>query len=211
MHTGFSRRGFIATAAAFAASLGAMSIGTAAMAAATPAQTIGTLYKSLLGTMRQAQQLGVKGRYEQLAPVLAQTYDMPFMSQMAVGRSWGSLPQQQKASIIDAFSRMMVANYASQFDGYSGEKFEIMQTIDRGADEKLVKTFIVQSNGKRVALDYLMRNSGQGWKIVDVYLDGTISELANRRAEFGSILKSSGPEALISSLHKQGDKMLASK
>jgi phospholipid transport system substrate-binding protein len=72
-----------------------------------------------------------------------------------------------------------------------------------------VKTRIIQSNGKGVPLDYLMRNSGGGWKIVDVYLDGTISELASRRAEFSSILKSGGPDALISSLRRQGDKLLA--
>jgi phospholipid transport system substrate-binding protein len=53
-----------------------------------------------------------------------------------------------------------------------------------------------------------MRKSGSDWKVVDVYLDGTISELANRRAEFGAILKSGGPDALVSSLTKQGDKLL---
>jgi len=54
----------------------------------------------------------------------------------------------------------------------------------------------------------LMRKSGADWKIVDIYLDGTISELANRRAEFGAILKSGGPDALVVSLTKQGDKLL---
>ena len=54
-----------------------------------------------------------------------------------------------------------------------------------------------------------MRNSGGEWKVVDVYLDGTISELASRRAEFSAILKSGGPDALINSLRRQGDKLLA--
>ena len=205
----YSRRGFAKVSLALVTSVALASGMTLAQAATSPAQTIGTLYKNLLGTMREADQLGVQGRYDKLAPVLSQTYDIPLMSQMAVGRDWSTLNAQQQAAIIGAFTRMMVANYASQFDGYSGEKFEIMKTIDRSATEKLVKTNIVQSNGKRIALDYLMRDTGQGWKIVDVYLDGTISELANRRAEFGSILKSSGPEALIGSLQKQGDKLLA--
>jgi phospholipid transport system substrate-binding protein len=54
-----------------------------------------------------------------------------------------------------------------------------------------------------------MRKTGPEWKIVDVYLDGTISELASRRAEFTSILKSGGPDALIASLRRQGDKLLS--
>ena len=85
---------------------------------------------------------------------------------------------------------------------------EILETIDRPNGDKIVKTQIVKSDGGTVPLNYLMRKSGSDWKVVDVYLDGTISELANRRAEFGAILKSGGPDALVSSLTKQGDKLL---
>jgi phospholipid transport system substrate-binding protein len=46
-------------------------------------------------------------------------------------------------------------------------------------------------------------------KIADVFLDGTISELAGRRAEFTTILKSGGADALIASLKAKGDKYLA--
>ena len=63
---------------------------------------------------------------------------------------------------------------------------------------ELVKTKLVQSNGKPVTLNYLMR--GADPKIADVFLDGTISELAGRRAEFTTILKSGGADALIASL-----------
>ena len=161
------------------------------------ADRIGALYGTLIQTMQQAKQLGVKGRYELSAPVLSNTYDIPSMSRTAVGQSWSALDPGQQAGIIDAFTRMMVANYANQFDGFSGERFEIVQTIDRAPADKLVKTHLIQANGKVVALDYLMRNTGGEWKVVDVYLDGTISELANRRAEFSAILKAGGPTALI--------------
>ena len=60
-----------------------------------------------------------------------------------------------------------------------------------------------------MALNYLMRKAGNDWKVIDVYLDGTISELASRRAEFGAILKSGGPDALVRSLVKRGDKLLS--
>jgi len=159
--------------------------------------------------MQQAKQLGIKGRFDRLAPVLSSTYDIPSMSRTAVGQSWSTLDPAQQAGIIDAFTRMMVANYANQFDGFSGERFEILQTIDRAPADKLVKTHLIQANGKTVALDYLMRGSGGEWKVVDVYLDGTISELASRRAEFSAILKSGGAPALIDSLRRQGDKLLA--
>ena len=172
------------------------------------ASSITSLYGSLLDTMKQAKQLGVKGRFQKLSPVLAKTYDLASMSRIAVGPSWSTLTPQQQAGITNAFTRMTIATYASRFDGFSGEQFQILETIDRPNGDKIVKTQIIKSDCGAVPLNYLMRKSGSDWKIIDIYLDGTISELANRRAEFGVILKSGGPDALVSSLTKQGDKLL---
>ena len=176
---------------------------------ADPTAHVGSLCVALLDTMKQAKQLGIRGRYEKLAPVVDKAFDVAAMSRVAVGQSWDAFQPAQQAALMDAFSRLTIATYASQFDGFSGERFEVLQTVERPGGAKLVKTQIVQSNGKTVALDYLLRASGSEWKIVDVYLDGTISQLAARRAEFGTILKSGGPDALISSLHQKGDKLLA--
>ena len=173
------------------------------------ASRINSLYDALLDTMKQAKQLGLKGRYDKLAAVLAKSYDLASMSRIAVGQSWSTLSAPQQLAIVNAFTRMTTATYASRFDGFSGEQFEILQTADQPNGDKIVKTRIVQSNGKTVALNYLMRKTGADWKIVDVYLDGAISELASRRAEFGAILKSGGPDALVQSLINRGDKLLA--
>jgi phospholipid transport system substrate-binding protein len=200
---------------AFGATVAAISMSSAvtplavAQAADSPEATISGLNATLLSTMKQAQSLGVQGRYDSLSPALAQTYDTPLMARLAVGQSWDSLQPEQKASVIANFRRMMIATYAKRFDGFSGETFQIVEVSNRGTADKMVKTQIIQSNGKPVPINYLMRKSGPEWKIVDVYLDGTISELASRRAEFSTILKSGGPDALIASLKKQGDKLLS--
>jgi phospholipid transport system substrate-binding protein len=183
--------------------------GVSAQGASSPSAHIDGLYRALTETMKQGKELGLKGRYDKLAPVLFETYNVPLMARIAVGPSWDSMPPPQQARLIDAFSRMMVATYASRFDGFSGERFEILQTVELPPADKLVKTRVTQSNGKAVSLNYLVRLAGAEWKVVDVFLDGTISELANRRAEFTAILKSGGPDALISSLRQQGDKLLA--
>jgi phospholipid transport system substrate-binding protein len=208
-HVKFFRRWFLTVSLALMASAGLVPLKASSEPHDPAADRIGALYGALLQTMQQAKQLGVKGRFERLAPVLSNTYDIPSMSRIAVGQSWGALNPAQQAGIIEAFTRMMIANYANQFDGFSGERFEILQTIDRAPADKLIKTKLVQASGKAVALDYLMRSNGGEWKVVDVYLDGTISELASRRAEFSAILKSGGPDALINSLRRQGDKLLA--
>ena len=92
------------------------------------ASRITVFYGTLLDTMKQAKQLGVKGRYDKLSPVLAKTYDLPMMSRLAVGPAWSTLTPQQQAAIINAFTRMTIATYASRFDGFSGEQFQILET-----------------------------------------------------------------------------------
>ena len=46
------------------------------------------------------------------------------------------------------------------------------------------------------------------WQIRDVYLAGTISELATRRSDFTATLRSGGIEALILRLNKKVDDLL---
>ena len=191
---------------------GALSLAAVALAGlpalaqkADPAQArIETFYAALLDSMKQAKALGVKGRFDKLAPVITATFDVPAMTKGAVGPGWDQIAPPQQAAATEALGRMMTATYASRFDDFTGEKFEIVGVADQGAD-KLVKTRIVQTNGKVIPLNYLMR----GGKIVDIHLDGTISELAGRRAEFTSILKSSGPDGLIASLKAKSDKLMA--
>lgn len=165
-------------------------------------------YDALLDVMKRAKALGLKGRYDVLAPVISSTFDLAAMTRIAVGPKWTSLPPEQQKELIDAFSRMTIATYASRFDGYSGEKFEIEPDVESRASGSVVHTRIVQPSGEPVTLNYLLRKSAGAWRIVDVYLTGTISELATRRAEFASILDSGGAQALVASLREQADRLM---
>jgi phospholipid transport system substrate-binding protein len=169
---------------------------------------IKAFYDALLAVMKQATQLGIKGRYDKLAPTIRTTFDLPAMTRIAVGPEWNNIPADKQAALVDAFSTMTIATYANRFDGYSGERFEVDPTSEQRNTGKMVRTRLVPSSGEPVSLNYLMRGAGDTWKVVDVYLTGTISELATRRSEFSSILKSGGPDALIKSLREQTAKLM---
>jgi phospholipid transport system substrate-binding protein len=169
---------------------------------------IRAFYDTLLDVMKRAKALGVRGRYDTLAPVISATFDLPAMTRISVGPRWNSIPREQQAALIEAFTRMTIATYASRFDGYSGERFEIEPAVETRNTGSVVHTRIIQSKGEPVALNYLMRKSAGAWKAVDVYLSGTISELATRRSEFGAIIDAGGPRALIDSLRQQADRLL---
>jgi len=169
---------------------------------------IRAFYDSLLGVMKQADRLGIQGRYEKLAPAIRATFDLAAMTRIAVGPDWNAIAPEQQSELIESFGRMTIATYANRFDGYSGERFEVEAQSEVRSTGRIVRTKLVPGSGEPVTLNYLMRGSGDAWKIVDVYLTGTISELATRRAEFVAILRTGGPNALIESLRQQADKLM---
>ena|SRR5690349_3166164 len=71
--------------------------------------------------------------------------------------------------------------------------------------EITVKTKIIKSNGETVSLDYRMRENAGSWQISDVYMDGSISQLATHRSEFHSILQREGIDGLIIALNRKVD------
>ena len=168
-------------------------------------------YDALLGVMKEAKALGLRGRYDKLAPTIRDTFDLAAMIRIAVGPDWNSIPQEQRAALTEGFERMTIATYANRFDGYSGERFEVEPNAETRNTGKIVHTKLIQSSGVPIVLNYLMRGSGNDWKAVDVYLTGTISELATRRSEFGAILKSGGPNALVDSLRQQTEKLMRTR
>ena len=188
-----------------ARALSARAEGEATDAAVT---RIRAFYDALLNVMKQGDKLGIRGRYDKLAPTVRSTFDLAAMTRIAVGPEWNSIPPEQQAALIENFTQMTIATYANRFDSYSGERFEVEAAVEPRNNGRIVHTKLLPSTGEPVTLNYLMRGSGDSWSVVDVYLTGAISELATRRSEFGAILKSGGPNALIESLRQQTEKLM---
>jgi phospholipid transport system substrate-binding protein len=110
--------------------------------------------------------------------------------------------------MIDAFERYIVAIYADRFDTYSGEQLQVLGE-QRSDARTVVTTRIVDSNGEPQNLNYIMRSNGSIWQIGDVFLNGTISELAIRRSEFASIRQRQGVDGLIAELNRKANLLSA--
>jgi phospholipid transport system substrate-binding protein len=196
-----------AMAGAFAIGALGLASGASRAQAGDPVAGIRSFYTTLVDTMKQGRQLGMRGRYEKLAPAINATFDVAGMTRTASGPGWDQATPAQQSAIMSAFAHLMAATYASRFTAFNGEKFELVDVVDQPPG-KLVRTRIVKSDGQPVALDYQMRSVAGGWKVADVQLDGSISELAIRRSEFGSILRQRGPDALATTIRQKGDQLM---
>src|SRR5436305_11468295 len=132
------------------------------------------------------------------------------MTRLAVGPEWTNLTEAQRQHVSQAFERYIAAIYAERFDNYSGEQLQVVGEQPSAAGT-IITTRIVKSNGEPVQINYLVRQNGGGWQIADVYLNGTISELATRRAEFASILRSQGINGLIGTLNAKADSLVMAR
>lgn len=194
-----ARMKFVFCALALAAGLSL----TPARAEPSPQNVVTSFYDVLLGVMKDSKNLGFSGRYQRLKPAIEEAYNLPLMSRLTVGPQWQSMTPEEQAKLGVAFTEFTVATYANRFDDYSGEKFEVLPETSQANGGVIVRTRLIKGNGEPVTLNYLMRDSGGKWQIIDVFLSGTISELATRRSEFTSILRRDGPQGLLQVLDKR--------
>jgi phospholipid transport system substrate-binding protein len=184
---------------------------TASLAAsASPAaRHIENYYQQLMPTLKAAGSLSVRERDRRFTPAITSAFDIGTMTRLAAGPAWSSFSSGQQAAVREAFARFLVADYAHQVSDYSGESFVVdPQTSPeaRGGGE-LVKTQLVQPGGRTIQINYLVR----GGRVVDVYLNGTVSDLATRRDEFASILAGGGgADALVKTLRERTESLLGS-
>ena len=196
------------TRLAFAAAtlLTSILLGTALAEAVVPAQSISPLeviegfHTHLLDVMKSADELGYVGRFKKLAPIVNDAFDTRFMAEKSIGRHWKTISEQEQELLLATFGRYTVANYAGRFNGFTGEEFKTLGEEPSLQSTTLVYTELIIPEEDAVQLDYRLRLADGGWKIIDVYLDGTVSELALRRSQYSALIRREGLEALITAL-----------
>ena len=187
----------------------ALAFAPAALAAPTDpaAARVDAFDHALIDAMKAGPELGVKGRARKLAPAVAATFDLSTMTRFAVGPKWADMTAAQRDSLTAAFTRLTVASYAHNFDTFSGERFDLDPNVQtRGAD-KIVQCKLVPPHDKPVALVYRMRQTADGWKVIDVYYDG-ISQLTTRRSDFAQPLAEGGATHLVGHLEELTAKLM---
>ncbi|MFA5965148.1 MAG: ABC transporter substrate-binding protein [Sphingomonas sp.] len=185
------------------------------MAVATPvavqAQEAGvapiqSLDEGLLAIMKGGKALGFAGRTARISPVIDQVFDLPLMTRLSIGPGWTSFSATDQTALTAAFRRMTIAQYADNFDGWSGESFTIDPKVEVRGTDRLVKTTLKSPHEKPVNLAYRLRQTDGSWRIIDVFYQNSISQLATRRSDFAHILSTGGAKALIAHLNALSEK-----
>ncbi len=156
---------------------------------------------ALISSMKAAASgQSFQARYQALAPVVEQSYDLPEVTKNSVGFLWSTLPADQQKELTELFTQFTISSYVSQFDGYSGQTLTVLPTEKTLGQKKIIETKLGSPGDSGVEIDYVVADSGNGWKINDVLLNGTISQVAVHASDFASLVKSGDASQLISAL-----------
>ena len=167
-----------------------------------PSEVIKNLQSSLVEVMKDGETLGYQGRYEKLEPIVVGCHDIPYVARILVGKYWKTFDDQQKAKLVKTFRQLSIATYADRFNGYAGETFTLTSQKELPRGKVLVETKFTKSDGQPIQFNYVLRKTGDQWKIVSISVDG-VSDLALKRAEYMSLVKNDGYPALIGKMENQ--------
>ena len=167
----------------------------------TPDTVVENLHQTIIQVMKESKDLDYDGRYNVLEPVVKDSFDFKTIARIVMGRHWKKLDDQQKTEFIDVFSRLSIATYASRFNSFSGETFDSLSNEEMKKGRMLVKTQLV-TNDRVVPFNYVLHNTDDGWRIINVIADG-ISDLSLKRSDYSTIMKTEGFETLVKKLLKK--------
>jgi phospholipid transport system substrate-binding protein len=158
---------------------------------------------SLQEVLENAKQLGYQGRVERLSPILDAAFDFNYMAAKSVGRHWSTLSPDEQKRWVEVFAVLTKATYAGRFNRFTGQVFEFVDEQPGANGSVVIRSKVVSPGEDDVDLSYRLSKRPAAWKVIDVYYNGTVSELALRRADYSSVLKRDGFAALIARVNEK--------
>ena len=157
---------------------------------------------TLLEAMKKGKDMGYKNRYELLTPVVRNTFSFPYMARKSTGKYWKDFDKNQKWLVVEKYTEWTTATYAGRFNEYDGEKFEIVSE-EEDRNTVSVKSNIIESDGDKVEFVYRLRDFSGKWQVIDILLQGDVSQLAMTRSQFIGILNKGGYDGLLANFQEK--------
>ena len=133
--------------------------------------------------------------------VINRTYDAEKMLKMIIGADWKNQENEKKKELIAVFKEYISKNYLKRFSKINDVSFSNEKKEKISSEFFLVRSNLVIKKEK-ISIDYLLSFRDNTWKIFDVLLDGSVSEIATKKSEFRIYIKEKKIDELIEALKK---------
>lgn len=128
-------------------------------------------------------------------------FDLPMIARLVLGRYWRMATAEQKQAFSSVFEVHIVKVYASQLAAYDDEEVVVRNVAARTERDTIVATEVWRHAKPPIAIDWLVRRSESGYRVIDVAAEG-VSMLTTKRSEFAAVIEREGLEGLIVRLRR---------
>ena len=136
-----------------------------------------------------------------------QNYNSEKMLSMIIGNQWKNVSNKKRKEIINIFEEYIAKNYVRRFSKM--KDFSFIENKEQNVGKfVMVRSNLVIGKKEKVSISYLLSNDQNKWKIFDVLLAGSVSEIATKKSEFKSFTKGGNIDPLIDALKKKNNDLI---
>jgi len=136
--------------------------------------------------------------YQLIDRELVPLVDLPYMSQLVLGRAWRTATPEQRDRFQTAFKNMLIRTYGNgllSFDDSQEIEYQPVRAAE-GADDVTFRAIVTTDDGQKTPVTFQLHIVDGEWKIYDGSV-GNLSFVTNYRGQFNSQIRSGGLEQLI--------------
>lgn len=163
----------------------------------TPSETIDLLHNSL----KKIVSSNIDNKKVQ--SVISNTYNIERMLALIIGEVWKKSISKDQMALKKVFEEYIAKNYILRFKSIKSLEFGKLEINQAGKNYRMVKTKLIINSKDIVPLNYLLDQTNNSWKIFDVLIDGSISEIATKKSEFKSFTNQDDLKPLLEALQKK--------
>ena len=147
-------------------------------------------------------------KVERFRALFNRDFDIPAIARFVLGRAVRTATQPEQDQFLKVFEDVIVYTWTRRFSEYNGQSLKVADTAPDGPDGTVVNARIVGNSGDQsFGVAFRMRLRPEGWRIVDVIVDG-VSMAITYRQEYASIIaQQGGMPGLISQLQTRAKEL----
>ncbi len=132
-----------------------------------------------------------------------EAFDVQETAQRALGPHWQQRSPAEREEFVQLFADLLERSYIAKIDLYGGERLRFTDERVDG-DNAIVRARVTTKKGTEVPVEGRMHKKGERWLIYDVAIEN-ISLVANYRAQFDRIIRTSSYAELVKRLRSRGE------
>ena len=168
----------------------------------SPRDTIVRLHKNLKKINNKSLSV-----FEVTLKNVKQNYNSEKMLSMIIGDVWNKVSNEKKKEITYIFEEYIAKNYVRRFSRI--KDFSFVENKEQNVGKfVMVKTNLIIEKKEKVSISYLLSNEKNKWKIFDILLAGSVSEIATKKSEFKNFIKEKNIDPLIDALKKKNKDLI---